>query len=71
MYEGAGLGPKDVDVFNPYDAYAPMAQFFPGGLPVARRQAWQCLRRQYQGRGTAPVLFERRQFGEQTTRTAM
>jgi hypothetical protein len=28
MYEGAGLGPDDVDVFNPYDGYAPMAQFF-------------------------------------------
>jgi hypothetical protein len=28
MYEGAGLGPKDVDVFNPYDGYAPMSQFF-------------------------------------------
>jgi hypothetical protein len=28
MYEGAGLGPNDVDVFNPYDGYAPMAQFF-------------------------------------------
>src|SRR5205823_13875736 len=28
MYEGAGLGPEDVDVFNPYDGYAPMAQFF-------------------------------------------
>src|SRR5271166_3661762 len=28
MYEGAGLGPKDVDVFNPYDGYAPIAQFF-------------------------------------------
>jgi hypothetical protein len=28
MYEGAGLAPKDVDVFNPYDGYAPMAQFF-------------------------------------------
>jgi len=22
MYEGAGLGPKDVDIFNPYDGYA-------------------------------------------------
>jgi hypothetical protein len=22
MYEGAGLGPNDVDVFNPYDGYA-------------------------------------------------
>jgi hypothetical protein len=28
MYEGAGLGPKDVDIFNPYDGYAPMTQFF-------------------------------------------
>ncbi len=28
MYEGAGLGPKDVDIFNPCDGYAPMAQFF-------------------------------------------
>jgi hypothetical protein len=28
MYEDAGLGPKDVDIFNPYDGYAPMAQFF-------------------------------------------
>jgi hypothetical protein len=27
-YEGAGLGPEDVDIFNPYDGYAPMAQFF-------------------------------------------
>ena len=23
-----GLGPEDVDIFNPYDGYAPMAQFF-------------------------------------------
>jgi hypothetical protein len=28
MYEGAGLGPAGVDVFNPYKGYAPMAQFF-------------------------------------------
>ena len=28
MYEGAGLGPEDDDIFNPYDGYAPMAQFF-------------------------------------------
>ena len=23
MYEGAGSGPKDVDIFNPYDGYSP------------------------------------------------
>jgi hypothetical protein len=28
MYEGAGFGPKDVDIFNPYDVHAPMAQCF-------------------------------------------
>jgi hypothetical protein len=28
MYEGAGLRPEDVDIFNPCDGYAPMAQFF-------------------------------------------
>ena len=32
MYEGAGLGPNDVDIFNPYDGYAPMAQFFLEGF---------------------------------------
>ena len=73
MYEGAGLGPKDVDIFNPYDGYAPMAQFFLEGLPVARRQTRRCvcvLRGRYPGRGTAPVLLERRQFGNGRTRTA-
>jgi hypothetical protein len=28
MYEGAGLGPEDVDIFNPYDGYSTMSQFF-------------------------------------------
>jgi acetyl-CoA acetyltransferase len=28
MYEGAGLGPKDVDIFNPYDGYSVMTQFY-------------------------------------------
>jgi hypothetical protein len=28
MYEGAGLRPEDVHIFNPYDGYAPTAQFF-------------------------------------------
>ena len=38
-----------------------------GGLPVARRQTrrrLRVLRRRYPGRGTAPVLLERRQFGD-------
>jgi hypothetical protein len=28
MYERAELGPEDVGIFNPYDGYAPMTQFF-------------------------------------------
>ena len=28
MYEGAGLGPEDVDILNPYDGYSTMSQFF-------------------------------------------
>ena len=28
MYEGAGLRPEDVDIFNPHDGYAIMTQFF-------------------------------------------
>src|SRR5205085_179303 len=32
MYEGAGLGPADVDIFNPYDGYSIMAQFFLEGF---------------------------------------
>ena len=67
MYEGAGLGPEDVDIFNPYDGYAPMAQFFLEAFQwhgVKTRRCLRVLRGRYQGRGTAPVLFERRQFGE-------
>ena len=67
MYEGAGLGPADVDVFNPYDGYAPMAQFFLEGFQwhgVKRGRYLRVLRGRYQGRGAAPVLLERRQSGE-------
>jgi hypothetical protein len=32
MYEGAGLAPKDVDIFNPYNDYAPMAQLLLEGF---------------------------------------
>src|SRR5207248_4228097 len=32
MYEGAGLGRNDVDIFNPYDGYSIMTQFFLEGF---------------------------------------
>ncbi len=67
MYEGAGLGPQDVDIFNPYDGYATMSQFFLEGVPVAWREArrgLRVLRRRYQRRGPASLLLQRRQSGE-------
>src|SRR5438105_12183402 len=64
MYEGAWLEPEDVDIFNPYDGYAPMAQFFLEAFQwhsVKRGDAFAF----YAGDiRTAPVLLERRQFGE-------
>mgnify|MGYP001581288399 FL=1 len=32
MWEGSGLGPKDVDVFNPYDGYSTFTQLFLEGF---------------------------------------
>ena len=32
MYEGAGLAPKDVDIFNPYDGYLTFTQQFLEGF---------------------------------------
>jgi hypothetical protein len=74
MYEGAGLGPEDVDVFNPYDGYAPMAQFFLEGFQWHVSSAAMPSRstRRYQGRGTAPVLLSSGgNLGTGRTRTAM
>jgi hypothetical protein len=46
MYEGAGLGPEDVDVFNPYDGYAlslalPSPGLVPGREGKGRGEAFQ------------------------------
>jgi hypothetical protein len=65
MYEGAGLGPEDVDIFNPCDGYAPMAQFFLEAFQwrgVKRGDAFAFYAGDIRVEGTAPVLFERRQF---------
>ncbi len=59
MYEGAGLGPNDVDVFNPYDGYAPMTQFFLEAFQwhgVKRGDAFGFYAGDIQGRGTPPAL---------------
>ena len=64
MYEGAGLGPKDVDIFNPYDGYAPMAQFFLEGFQwhdVKRGDAFAFYAGDIRVEGPHPFLLERRQ----------
>ena len=67
MYEGAGLGPAGRRYLQSVRRLCDHGAVLPGGLPVARRQArrrLRVLRRRYQGRGTAPVLLERRQSGD-------
>jgi len=48
MYEGAGLGPKDVDVFNPYDGYAAPSLTLPR---LRGREGWG------RGRGGAFAFY--------------
>ena len=67
MYEGAGLGPEDVDIFNPYDGYAPMAQFFLEAFQwhgVKRGDAFAFYAGDIRVEGPHPFCFERRQSGE-------
>ena len=70
-----GSGPRSFDIFNPYEGYAALSLTLPacgegrvgarassgtgsnGAMPSRSTPA-------YQGRGTAPVLFERRQSGQ-------
>ena len=72
MYEGAGLGPEDVDVFNPYDGYAPMAQFFLEGFQWHVSSAAMPSRSTRRYQGTASVLLSSGgNLGTGHTRTAM
>ena len=59
--------PEGVDVFNPYDGYALMAQFLLEAFQWHGVKSQRCLcvlRGRYQGRETVPFLFERWQFWE-------
>ena len=62
-----GFGPEDVDIFNPYDGYAPMAQFFLEAFQwhgVKRGDAFAFYAGDIRVEGPHPFCFERRQFGE-------
>ncbi len=74
MYEGAGLGPTDVDVFNPYDGYAPMAQFFLEAFQwhgVKRGDAFAFYAGDIRVEGPHPFCSSGGNLGNGRTRTAM
>ena len=74
MYEGAGLGPADVDVFNPYDGYAPMAQFFLEAFQwhgVKRGDAFAFYAGDIRVEGPHPLCSSGGNLGNGRTRTAM
>jgi hypothetical protein len=74
MYEGAGLAPEDVDVFNPYDGYAPMAQFFLEGFQwhgVKRGDAFAFYAGDIRVEVPHPFCSSGRNLGNGRTRTAM
>src|ERR1700747_532918 len=74
MYEGAGLGPADVDIFNPYDGYAPMAQFFLEafqGPGVGPGDAFQFYKGDIRVEGPHPFCSSGGNLGTGRCRTAM
>ena len=74
MYEGAGLGPNDVDIFDPYDGYAPMAQFFLEGFQwhgVKRGDAFAFYAGDIRVEGPHPFCSSGGNLGNGRTRTAM
>ena len=74
MYEGAGLGPADVDIFNPYDGYAPMTQFFLEGFQwhgVKRGDAFAFYAGDIRVEGPHPLCSSGGNLGNGRTRTAM
>ena len=74
MYEGAGLAPEDVDILNPYDGYAPMAQFFLEGFQwhgVKRGDAFAFYAGDIRVEGPHPFSSSGGNLGNGRTRTAM
>ena len=69
-----GLGPQDVDIFNPYDGYAPMTQFFLEGFQwhgVKRGDAFAFYAGDIRVEGPHPFCSSGGNLGNGRTRTAM
>jgi hypothetical protein len=74
MFEGAGLSPADVDIFNPYDGYATMAQFFLEAFQwhgVKRGDAFAFYAGDIRVEGPHPFSSSGGNLGNGRTRTAM
>lgn len=74
MYEGAGLGPQDVDIFNPYDGYATMTQFYLEAFQwhgVKRGDAFAFYAGDIRVEGPHPFSSSGGNLGNGRTRTAM
>ena len=74
MYEGAGLEPNDVDVFNPYDGYSIMTQFFLEGFQwhgVKRGDAFAFYAGDIRVEGPHPLCSSGGNLGTGRLRTAM
>ncbi|MCI0878756.1 MAG: hypothetical protein J4N78_07725, partial [Chloroflexi bacterium] len=74
MYEGAGLGPSDVDIFNPYDGYATMSQFYLEAFQwhgVKRGDAFAFYAGDIRVEGPHPFSSSGGNLGNGRTRTAM
>lgn len=73
MYEGSGLKPSDVDIFNPYDGYSTMTQFFLEAFKfkgVKRGEAYQFYKH-IQFEGKTPFATGGGNLGNGRTRSAM
>src|SRR5438045_1447703 len=74
MYEGAGLGPQDVDIFNPYDGYSIMTQFFLEGFQwhgVKRGDSFAFYAGDIRVEGPHPLCSSGGNLGTGRLRTAM
>ncbi|MFZ3233967.1 MAG: hypothetical protein WA417_21000 [Stellaceae bacterium] len=74
LNEGAGLGLEDVDLFNPYDGYARMAQFFLEGFQwhgVRRGDTFAFYAGDIRVEGPHPFSSSGGNLGNGRTRTAM
>ena len=74
MYEGAGRGPNDVNIFNPYDCYSIMTQFFLEAFQwhgVKRGDAFALCAGDIRVEGPHPFCSSGGNLGHGRTRSAM